>query len=515
MVGYTKDLVRELWYQNAQARGYMLSGDSRYLQALKDSKQRQESTFEAVDKKQLSEKLRGEFDLLKKIIKEFESSLDQAVSLRMTTGMESANKYLNSIGDKLTSLETITNNFVRLIDDEMDADVRRSEETIQDLQRVMLITDAVLFIGAIAALLALTRRISRPLAAVVDAADRIAAGDFSPKAIQYRSKDEIGNLITSFAAMNMNLRELIGRVAATAEQVASASQQLTAGAEQSSAAALQMADTVTVVTDGAVSQADTVNHMTGVVRDMAAFTRQIAMAANSISEKSNETAQAAETGGEAVTEASLQMQAIRVSVDQSAEVVKGLGASSKQIGEIVEVIGNIAGQTNLLALNAAIEAARAGEQGRGFAVVADEVRKLAEQSQEAARKIALIVRGIQNETENAIQAMNRGTVEVVRGTEVITSTGEQFGHIVRLVTGLHDQIQEIGAATEELSSSSNEVAASVDSVKVLTAKTADDTQDISAAVEEQSETMREIMVSSQALARMAEDLQFAIAKFKF
>ncbi len=208
------------------------------------------------------------------------------------------------------------------------------------------------------------------------------------------------------------------------------------------------------------------------------------------------------------------MQAINRSVSQSAEVVSKLGESSKQIGEIVDVISGIAGQTNLLALNAAIEAARAGEQGRGFAVVADEVRKLAEQSHEAAQKIAHIVREIQTETTSVVTVMQQGTVDVARGSDVIISTGERFTAIVNLVEHLNSEIQEISAASEQLSASSEEVVKSVDSVKHLAGETAANTQTISAAAEEQSASMEEIAASSQALSSLADELQMVVRRFK-
>jgi methyl-accepting chemotaxis protein len=236
--------------------------------------------------------------------------------------------------------------------------------------------------------------------------------------------------------------------------------------------------------------------------------------ATSVSNQSEETAADAVNGSQAVTEAVDQMQIINNSVKRSSEVVVKLGQSSKQIGEIVEVISNIAGQTNLLALNAAIEAARAGEQGRGFAVVAEEVRKLAEQSEEAASKITTIIKEIQTETDAVVEIMQHGTVEVDRGTEIITATGGRFKHIVTLVQKLNDKIQNIGAAAQQLAASSDEVVKSVDSVRQVAGDNSANTETISAAAEEQSASMQEIAASSQALAQMAMGLQNVVQKFK-
>lgn len=201
-------------------------------------------------------------------------------------------------------------------------------------------------------------------------------------------------------------------------------------------------------------------------------------------------------------------------MSQSADGVQRLGENSRQIGEIVDVISGISAQTNLLALNAAIEAARAGEQGRGFAVVADEVRKLAEQSQLAAKKIATIIKEIQCQTETVVKIMNQGTVDVDRGTIVIAATGERFQHIVLLVQDLTGQIEEISVSAQEIAASGDKVENVVDHVKSMSIHTADNTQTISAAAEEQAASMEEISSSSRALADMADKLQVEVLKFK-
>jgi methyl-accepting chemotaxis protein len=514
VVGYAKEFVGELWCQNAQSRGYMLSGDTKYVQYYRESVERSKKLMAAIAESQLSPQAKQEFELVTLVTNEYQKSLELGITMRNKMGLEETIKYLSVSGDKVDTVGRVTEGFITAMTEEMQSQVQHSEATIHHLQLTMLVVDILILIGAVVSLLVLTRRIGRPLAAVVESANRIAAGDFRLQAINYQRQDEIGNLVKAFAAMSAQLRELIGQVAATAEQVASSSEQLTAGAEQSAMAAGQVAASVTEVARGTVSQVEAINRTVGIVEDMAAAIRQIAINANNVSGKSGETTQAAVAGGAAVNEATGQMSAISHSVNQTAEVVKRLGESSKQIGEIVDVISGIAGQTNLLALNAAIEAARAGEQGRGFAVVAEEVRKLAEQSQEAAGKIAEIIREIQGETDNAILAMNKGTSEVTRGTQVITATGERFKHIIVLIQELNQQIQEISGAAEEVSASSTEVVASVDSVKAVAGETAGNTQTISAAAEEQSASMQEIASSSQGLSKVATELQSAISRFR-
>ena len=514
LVAYAKEAVGELWSLNAQTRGYLLTGDPKYRQSLQDSKQRLRTAMTAIEQAHLSPDAEREFNLLVMVITEYEKALDTTINMRSNMGIESAIKYMNAGGDKVDAIGNVTYNFIKVITDEMTEITRQSEEKIARLQLIMIVIDVIIFAAAVGVLLIMSRRIGRPLSDVVQAANRIADGDFRSQQLAYQRNDEIGDLISAFSAMSTKLRDLIREITGTSEQVAASSEQLTASAEQSAIAAGQVAATVTSVAAGTVTQVSAVEQTVAVVKQMADAINHIATSAANVSASSGETARAADAGSQAVAEATAQMQVINASVSQSADVVRKLGESSKQIGEIVDVISGIAGQTNLLALNAAIEAARAGEQGRGFAVVAEEVRKLAEQSQEAAGKIADIIREIQGETDIAVTAMDKGTVEVARGTEVIAQTGERFKHIVDLVQKLNSQIKEISTAASGLSASSKEVVASVDSVKAVASETAGSSETISAAAEQQSSAMQEIAASSQELSRMAENLQNAVSKFR-
>ena len=209
------------------------------------------------------------------------------------------------------------------------------------------------------------------------------------------------------------------------------------------------------------------------------------------------------------------MEKISDTVGRSSEAVEILGQRSQQIGEIVNTISSIADQTNLLALNAAIEAARAGEHGRGFAVVADEVRKLAEQSGSATEEIAQIIRDIQASTENAVGVMKAGTEEVRSGSEIVGQAGERFSQILSNISEMERLIRESTQDTNEAAKGSKEVLEAAGGVARNTEQMADSIGSISAATEEQSASMEEIAASSHSLANMSEKLQEAANKFKF
>ena len=233
-----------------------------------------------------------------------------------------------------------------------------------------------------------------------------------------------------------------------------------------------------------------------------------------VAEMSAVTSQAAQRGQELMEKAIERMGRIEESVNSSAKVVTTLGDSSTQIGEIVETISEIANQTNLLALNAAIEAARAGEQGRGFSVVADEVRKLAEQSQRSTEEIRERIVTIQQDTHEAVEAMQNGTGEVQSGAVAIREVGKEFANIMERVNAIQAHMADINAAVQAVSNGGTRITSAVDSINDVSRKTAEQTEAISAATEEQSASTEEIAAASNALAQLAADMQEAAKKFR-
>lgn len=382
------------------------------------------------------------------------------------------------------------------------------------LARIMLIISLVSLFIAAAAIVFIAKKFTKPIALIRDQCLLLAGGDLREREATVISEDEIGQLAQGFRQMRTNLRQLVAKVHSQSEQLAASSEQLTASADQSAEAANQVAASITEVAAGAAEQLSAANESAAVAEQISASIQQAASTTQEVALQSAQAAAKATDGSQSVNKAISQMAQIEQTVNSSAEVVAELGERSKEIGQIVDTISGIAGQTNLLALNAAIEAARAGEQGRGFAVVADEVRKLAEQSQEAAKQIADLIGSIQGDTDKAVVAMNDGTREVKVGAEVVNAAGQAFTEIVALVTQVSDQVTEISAAMEQIASGSRHIVTSVNRIEALGKTAAGEAQLVSAATEEQSASMEEIASSSQSLAHLAMELREAVGKFQ-
>ena len=313
----------------------------------------------------------------------------------------------------------------------------------------------------------------------------VAAGDLSARVTgQYRGDHrKIASSINEVASsLDKALTEVWEAVSATA----SASNEISASTEEMAA--------------GAQEQTNQTSEVAGAVEEMSKTILQNAQNASATASVAKQAKASAESGGTIVSETVAGMRRIAEVVERSAQTVKGLGASSDQIGEIVTVIDDIADQTNLLALNAAIEAARAGDQGRGFAVVADEVRKLAERTTKATKEIAEMIRKIQSETRGAVHSMEEGTKQVNAGILLADQAGGSLLEIVQVSQKVTDMVLQIAAASEQQSTASEQISKNVEAISSVTSQTASGTHQIARAAND--------------LNTLTENLQQLIGRFR-
>ncbi|MCS3924551.1 methyl-accepting chemotaxis protein [Methanosalsum natronophilum] len=358
--------------------------------------------------------------------------------------------------------------------------------------------------------------IANPMRAAATRAENIANGNLTGQIDKkfIGRKDEVGILATSFGTMLENLNQLVSGIKQSADDTSARAQEMSATSEETTASANQIADTVSEISRGAQTQSAKVEEVARAMNDMNDSVQSVAENSQKASEDADDISSKIQVIGNASQDLLQKMNGIRKTSEKNAAVISQLDQKSTEIGKIVNLITNIADQTNLLALNAAIEAARAGEHGRGFAVVADEVKKLADESGSAAKQIEELITEIQDSTHNAVESMNESKSEIETGAKSLDETVESIQAIVSDVNEISKMVQEIAAAAQEQSASIEEVTASVEEVSSISEESAASTQEASAAVEQQTASMQEISNAAQELAEMADKLQRDVSYFK-
>ncbi|MCX7568994.1 methyl-accepting chemotaxis protein [Tumebacillus sp. DT12] len=404
--------------------------------------------------------------------------------------------------------------FQQKMKERTELEVTNAEKAKNTVTVVLRVLGFLMLASVIVAFRLLYLRINKPLASLTKTANRVADGDLTVERIEVRTQDEVADLSEAVNTMVDNLRGLIANVNETAEQVAAMSEELLAGAEQTAMANEQIASTVQEMAGGAEMQVHSAEESLLAMNEMNGGIQRVAETSANVAAASRITAQDAEYGNLTVQKAVGQMDEIARTSQEMSSVIEMLDNRSKEIGQIVEVITGIAAQTNLLALNAAIEAARAGEAGRGFAVVADEVRKLAEQSETSAGQISTLVLEIQRETSAAVEAMASGATEVQAGIQLVDEAGEAFRRIVDAAQEVAAQVEEISSASEEMSAGSEQVTAGVGQLTEIARDSADNAHNVAASTEEQLALMQEISFSMTALSSMAQELQESVGRFR-
>lgn len=377
----------------------------------------------------------------------------------------------------------------------------------------IVITVTVLILG-IGIALFVSSIITKPIRLVSQHMNVIANGDLSNEPLKVTSNDELGNLIISTNKMSTNLSELVLEINSLSKSVSQSSEELTQSTHEVKEGSNQIAYTMQELSLGTEAQANTASELSSTMTLFAEKVSQ-ANASGDDAHTSSEKVIELTTEGKHLMDSSIkQMATIFTIVEESVEKVKGLDQQAQEISKLVSVIKGIAEQTNLLALNAAIEAARAGEHGKGFAVVADEVRKLAEQVSVSVKDITEIVSGIQSESNEVTNALKNGYHEVESGMNQVKVTGQTFNDIDNAITIMTQRIRSIKTNLIDMDEKSIEMNKSIEDIAAVSQESAAGVEETSASVEQTGSSMEEVASAANELSILTEKLNSSISRFK-
>ena len=414
---------------------------------------------------------------------------------------------------------SVSDKFAKIQDGVRERSDTRFNKSMDDIAGIVS-TFFITVAAVVIVLLLISRQISSgittPLEKMVQLFGLLKKGDFRKSdLIDPNRGDEFGAMSQAIRDMRQTIANLLQKTANSSEQLAASSQELTASANQASQASEQVAQSVTKSAGEVVEQQRDVGDSLDAINAAMKSIDNIGKTADTVSSHATKANNQAMVGNQAVDHAVNQIISVEKIVNDSATTVDKLGKRSQEIGQIVEAISGIAEQTNLLALNAAIEAARAGEHGRGFAVVSEEVRKLAEESQNAAQKIATLIGDIQAETTNAVDSMQKGNAAVRAGTESVEKLRDTFEDIRGATDNVAVEAKNMVRELEAIAQATMKIRDNSQRISDKSANVSQEMESVSAAAEQQSASAEEISSASDELSKLAQDLQNSLQSFKY
>ncbi|WP_427338395.1 methyl-accepting chemotaxis protein [Caloranaerobacter sp. DY30410] len=391
------------------------------------------------------------------------------------------------------------------------------EEAFAPLNKARLFTfiiTIIIILAASAIGYIFSLSITKPIARLVFFANRLSEGDLTQN-VDIKSKDEIGELAFAFKKMNNNLKSLLNNINIASEKVNKAALNLSESSSQVSEISEQIAVAIDELASGSSAQATSIENTSNSVNEIVKSIETISNKSIESAKISNESKLLADHGIEIINNQNNKLKQSAEAIKNVSNSIENLNKKSEEISQITNLISSIAEQTNLLALNASIEAARAGEAGRGFSVVADEIRKLAEQSQESVEQINNILTDMINDIKNVV-AVTRDTLKIFKEQESLSqNTTDAFYKISDSINKVLNQVNDIAEAIGKVKGETNNMVDEIQSISAVSEESAASAEEVAASTQEQSTSIQQISIAAQELAKLSINLEEEVKKFKF
>jgi methyl-accepting chemotaxis protein len=445
----------------------------------------------------------------------YQSSINEALVMLKDNDRTSLMMKLNGNTSQKSAIEENITRLVEIQDQQAQDLYLQAVNRFNQTQTLTMILIGVAIILSLIFGVLLTRMIANPINEVKKRLIEMstAGGDLTQR-LQVKSRDEVGQLSQEFNTMLGSIQGIIKEVLNDSRLVAETSNELAIKAEQTSRSSENIVHAVQQIAAGAETQVESISETSASMTQMSSGIQQISASTQEVTSSANIAREVADNGRKTIDQSIQKMEVVTTNVLQASDMIKHLNESSQAIGTVINVISGIAAQTNLLSLNAGIEAARANEHGRGFAVVASEIRKLAEESHQAAEQIAVMIKQIQTETNKVSSFMIAETKNVQESLEAAEEARQAFEQIHTAIETVTRQMSEVSVATVQMSAGTEEVLHSVGTVVQVAESASDQTHQAQRAAEESREVMEQMATSISSMADVSQRLQNLVVQFK-